>query len=188
MAVEEVRGRQRITGVQVGLALVGLALIGLTVLLAWGFANRGERLGVSGRVRGTEPARDFQLALFSGETVRLSDFRGRPVVVNFWATWCAPCRVETPILVEVYKESKDAGVVFIGVNIQDTEADALRFIQAFGIPYLVGPDSTGKIVVDYGVGALPVTFFIDRAGVLHKRWEGAIDRDALRDLVAETSG
>lgn len=130
----------------------------------------------------------FSLSLYSGEKLSLSDFRGKPVVLNFWASWCAPCRAEIPAFVKLYEENKGDGLVFIGVNIQDTEAEARKFIQEFGISYPVGPDTTGEIAIAYGVKGLPTTVFINEQGSIYRTWAGLLDHATLASTVTEMTG
>ncbi|MBI2832684.1 MAG: TlpA family protein disulfide reductase, partial [Chloroflexi bacterium] len=94
-------------------------------------------------------------------------------------SWCPPCREEAPILEEVWRRYQDKGVTFIGVDIQDAEADARAYIKEFGITYPNGPDIGGRITIDYGVGGIPVTFFVNREGLIVSRWVGAINERIL---------
>lgn len=120
------------------------------------------------------PAPDFSLQLLSGKTVRLSDFRGKkPVVINFWASWCPPCREEAPVLARVSRRFKGQ-VQFLGIIFQDTRSDAEMFIKEFGIDYLNGMDP-GNISASYKVTGVPETYFVDKKGQLVDSWLGAID-------------
>ncbi len=161
------------------LGLVILAVVGFVALLIGGLARKEPPTGASGAARVNRPADDFTLPLFNGGNVTLSSLRGKPVVINFWASWCPPCREEAPILEEVWRRYKDKGVTFIGVDIQDGEADARAYIKEFGITYPNGPDVGGKITIDYGVGGIPVTFFVNREGLIVSRWVGAINETIL---------
>jgi peroxiredoxin len=111
---------------------------------------------------------------FRWKGIRLEDFRGKVVFLNFWASWCVPCRAEAKDLESAWKKYKDRGVVFVGVNIQDKEDDARRFIEEFGITYMNGRDATGRIAIDYGVWGIPETFFIDRHGRITYKHVGAL--------------
>src|SRR5215467_6395991 len=110
-------------------------------------------------------ARDFELKTLDGRTIKLSDFRGKAAVLNFWATWCAPCRVETPWLIDLYSKYKAEGLEVIGVSMDDGSADAVRrFVDELKVNYTIlrGDSSTSE---KYGgVRFLPHTFFIDRSG------------------------
>ncbi|MFQ5875157.1 MAG: TlpA family protein disulfide reductase [Dehalococcoidia bacterium] len=156
-----------------------LSLSALVAIMAWGMLNQSPVTGKSGFTRIGKPAPDFTIASFSGETVSLSDYRGSPVVVNFWASWCGPCRLEAPVLERVWRRFELDGVMFLGVNIQDLEKDARAYIREFDITYPNGPDDTGLTTIDYGVGGIPVTFFIDRDGVVARRYVGALKESRL---------
>ena len=161
------------------LSLVILAVAGFMALLWGGLTRREPLTGASGAARVNRPAEDFTLPLFSGGNITLSSLRGKPVVINFWASWCPPCREEAPVLEEVWRRYADEGVSFIGVDIQDAEADARAYIEEFGITYPNGPDIGGKITIDYGVSGIPVTFFVNREGLIVSRWVGAINEGIL---------
>jgi len=134
-------------------------IVGGTVgLLAYGF-TRDSRYIQSPLI--AKQALSFTLTLFNGGTLTLKDLHGKAVLLNFWASWCVPCRAEARTLESAWQKYKDQGVVFLGVNIEDKEADARAFMKEFGITYLNGRDASGKIAVDYGVWGIPETFFID---------------------------
>lgn len=125
------------------------------------------------------PAPDFTLPLFDGGTLQLADLRGQVVVLNFWASWCPPCRAEAPTFARVSQAFQERGVVFVGVNVQDTEPDARAFLAEFGIRYPNGPDTTTQIATDYGVAGIPTTLFLDAQGRIARRWLGALDERQL---------
>lgn len=130
-------------------------------------------------------APDFTLPLYSGDRVRLADLRGRPVLVNFWASWCPPCRTEAPLLARLEREYRAKGVVFVGVNVWDGEPDARKFLREFDIAYPNGPDERGEIAIDYGLAGIPETFFIDRRGQIARKWIGPFTEAALRAFLDE---
>ena len=105
---------------------------------------------------------------------RLYDRLGAPVVINFWASWCPPCRQESPHFQRLWQRYRERGIVFVGVDIQDTEEDALAYIQEFGLTFPNVRDPDGAVSIDYGVIGLPVTFFIGTDGIVRGRWVGAI--------------
>lgn len=110
------------------------------------------------------PAPDFELTTFDGDPFRLSDFRGSVVIVNFWASWCVPCRDEAPLLQSVWERYEARGVMLVGVDYVDTETNARAFVNEFGITYPNGPDIGTRISADYHIQGVPETFVIDQQG------------------------
>jgi len=145
-----------------------LALVTVAVFVgfvAWGLFNRNATQPSGG------PAPDFTLQLFEGydgglgtASVRLSDLRGRVVLINFWASWCIPCEQEAPELEATWRAFKDRGVVLLGVDWADNEADALHYLKRFDITYANGPDIGTKIGLQYRITGVPETFIVDREG------------------------
>lgn len=167
-----------------GVAVVVLTFLGL---LLYGMLNRTPLTGASGAMREGKPAPDFNLPDFNGQLLRLADLRGQGVVLYFWASWCAPCRAEAPSLNAAYAKYRDRGVTFVGINfwnLQETEADARAFIQEFNIAYPLVRDVEGNTSLDYGVSGIPVTFFIDKEGIVVRRWVGPLDEGRLDTLIA----
>ncbi len=167
------------------LTIAALVVVGFLGLLVWGMLNKEPLTGLSGITMVNRAAPDFVLTTFKGTTISLADLRGKPVVINFWASWCPPCRVEAPLIERAWRMYKNRGLIFIGVNIQDRKEDALSYIREFDITYPNGPDPTGEISINYGVSGLPVTFFISRDGEVVRRWVGAIETNALISSIEE---
>ena len=167
------------------IAITGIVFIGFGGLLVWGLLNKKPITGLSGITMVNRPAPDFTLTTFKGKTLSLADFRGRPIVINFWASWCPPCREEAPLLERTWRAYMNRGVIFIGVDIQDRKEDALNYIREFDITYPNGPDPTGEIAIDYGVSGLPVTFFVSKKGEIIRRWVGALKRQKLVSSIEE---
>jgi peroxiredoxin len=117
-------------------------------------------------------APDFLLSQVGGEPLRLSDFQGRPVIVNFWATWCSTCRAETPHLIDVYERHTADGLVLLGVNLRENEGAIQGFMADFGISYPVVLDRNGEVASTWRIGGpnqgVPSTYFIDADGVVRK--------------------
>jgi len=176
-------------GQWIRLGFVIAILAGIAGLLAYGF-SRDSRYIQSPLVAKDAPS--FTLALVDGGTLALKDLRGKAVLVNFWASWCVPCRAEAGALESAWQKYKDRGVVFLGVNIQDKEEDARAFMKEFGITYLNGQDASGKIAVDHGVWGIPESFFIDPQGRITYKHAGELKTstitskldDALRGFVS----
>lgn len=133
-----------------------------------------------------EPAPDFLLELpEAGEFIRLSDFRGRTVLLNFWATWCPPCRAEMPEFDEVYRSRLDReDFVVIAVDVQESDAQVQRFVDELGLAFPVAMDRDGAVAQHYGVRGLPATFLIDRDGILRHRIMGPAFGNILLEAIA----
>ena len=157
-------------------------LLGLVGLFAWGL-TKNARFIPSPLVNQQTPPLEF--VLFNGERFSLTDYRGQVVVINFWASWCTPCKLEAPILEGGWLTFRDRGVVFVGVNIQDERKAALAFIRSHGKTYANGPDHDGKITIDYGVYAVPETFFIDRNGRIAYKHFGSLTLAVLSKQIKE---
>lgn len=123
-----------------------------------------------------QAATDFTVTTLDGQTMRLSDFRGRPVVLNFWASWCGPCREEMPLLSKTYQELKDSGLVMLAVNMQESEATARRYAEQNKLPFAVALDERGEVSGQYRVRSLPTTYFIDSEGVIRSWQVGTLSK------------
>jgi cytochrome c biogenesis protein CcmG/thiol:disulfide interchange protein DsbE len=167
------------------LAFAAIVAVGFLGLLVWGMLNKQPITGLSGVTRVNRAAPEFTLTTFSGTTISLQDLRGKAVVINFWASWCPPCRIEASLIERTWRAYKNRDLIFLGVNIQDRKEDALNYIREFDITYPNGPDPTGEISIDYGVSGLPVTFFISGKGEVVRRWVGAIEKPVLISSIEE---
>lgn len=183
----------RVSGRVVSAAIVGVAFTGLLALMAWGMLTREPLTGRSGITRVGQPAPALTLPVLDAEEdLTLADYRGTAVVLNVWASWCPPCRIELPLLERGSNQYAASGVQFIGLNIQDTEAAALSTVRQFGLTYPnVRDDARGQTAVEWGVVGLPVTFFISRDGFVVRRAVGALTSEklavAVEELIAETT-
>ena len=174
-------------------AAVLLPAAAVLVLLAYGFTTEPKYIPTPFIAK---PAPPFSLPRFDGGALRLEDLRGKVVFVNFWASWCPPCRAEARMLEAAWQKYKNEDVVFVGVNIQDKEPDARAFLEEFGITYPNVIDRGGRVAIDYGVWGLPETFFIDREGRVTYKHVGALGwstvmaklDEALRGVVSASEG
>ena len=135
-----------------------------------------------------QPAPDFTLKTLDGSTVTLSKLQGHPVLINFWASWCTPCRAEMPEIVRVYEAHKADGLVVLAINMtfQDSLPEAQAFAKEFHMPFPVLLDDTGAVARDaYRVPVLPMCFFVDRKGVIVHRQIGAMNGKQIDTLVGE---
>jgi cytochrome c biogenesis protein CcmG/thiol:disulfide interchange protein DsbE len=164
------------------IALIGVAA--LLGLLVWKVAF-GNESGAADKLASGQPvhAPPFLLERLDREgQLALADLEGKAVVVNFWASWCVPCRDEAPVLEETYRRYRDQGLVVLGVDVNDFREDARRFMDRFGITYPVVYDGKGSTVGKWGVRGFPETFFVDRKGMLvGERISGAVDIERNRD-------
>ena len=132
-----------------------------------------------------ELAPDFVMIFPDGKRQKLSDWQGHPVVINFWATWCSPCKEEMPSFVKAYGERSQDGLVIIGMNAGESASQAAAFMQSHQMTFPVALDEQGELQQLYGVRGLPTTFFIDRQGRVAKSWAGLLAAPMLDDLLAE---
>lgn len=136
-------------------------------------------------VREGQPAPEITLQSPDGETISLSSLRGTPVMVNFWATWCAPCRVEMPLFINAH-DTNAGNLVVLGVNSQEDPTTVTQYVDAMGITFPVVLDRDGLASLAYRVRALPTTFFIDADGIVVRAHRGAIlSRPQLRPMLDE---
>jgi thiol-disulfide isomerase/thioredoxin len=151
-----------------------LVLLPVVLLLAVGCsAASGTGAPVSGN-----PAPVFSLRGLDGETISLSSFRGKPVLLNFWATWCGPCQGEMPFLQQVSDDPayRARGLVLLAVNLAEAPSDVQKFVTANGITFTVLLDTNGNVGEVYNISAIPATYFIDEGGIIKDVRIGAFAR------------
>ena len=162
-------------------ALVGIAVIFIAIL-AFGMKNAATD-------RPDDTAPDFEMQFFNGyewenqPIANLSDYEGRPVVLNFWASWCVECRIEADLLEQTWQDYRDAGVVFLGVAYIDVEPRSLEYLEEFNITYPNAPDLRSQISSKYDITGVPETFFIDQAGEVVHIQLGPVNKTMLTGLL-----
>ena len=194
--------RREYSGASSTLGVAALVILAVAVAI-WYFEFRGQSgeasseqgLGIVALVsnptnqpaaaRAGRVAPDFRLRTPTGETVTLSDFRGSYVLVNFWASWCGPCRGEAPDL-QAIASAQASRLIVLGVNQQETASDALEFARQFGLTYPLVLETTGEVSEAYHVGrGLPVTVLVSREGVILRVYTGRLTAESLAALAAE---
>ncbi len=181
-AVVARRGKVALLAVAVG--IVGLLL----VLLGWRIADRQEGTDVASAAQvGDKPeAPDFTLPKLDGSgDLSLESLHGDVVVLNFWASWCPPCKDEAPALQAAWERWRDRGVVVLGVNVEDLTDDARGFVEEYGITYPNVRDGPGSIQGRYGLTGLPETVFVDAAGRIAVFRAGPVDAEMIEDGIRQ---
>ncbi len=126
-----------------------------------------------------EIAQDFALELFEGGRFQLGDHKGKPVLINFLASWCIPCREEIPALNQIYGVYKHQGVVFLAIAVDDTRENIKKFINKYGLELPAGIDTSGKIKDAFGLYGVPTTLFIDKQGFINYLHPGSVTESLL---------
>ncbi|MCC2684157.1 MAG: cytochrome biosis protein [Paenibacillaceae bacterium] len=181
-----------------------VVVIILLFLVVWGvldYQEKGQTAGISKEdqamvaqnkgkvgVQVGNTAADFALKKPDGQTVKLSDYAGKKVIVNFWASWCPPCREETPALVKFYKDYENQNVVLLGVNLTNTEKepdDGILFAKQNNVTYPILLDSDGKAADLYALVGYPTTVVIDSHGEIRYKFIGGVSYDSLKRTIAQ---
>ncbi|PIP15397.1 MAG: hypothetical protein COX46_06010 [bacterium (Candidatus Ratteibacteria) CG23_combo_of_CG06-09_8_20_14_all_48_7] len=161
----------------------------LSVLLLSGgllFAQQSKggspTIKVGGLLDKTAPG--FTATLLDGKTISLNSLKGKVIILNFWATWCPPCRKEIPEFIKFYQRYTSQGIELLGISVDDDESSLRQFVQASKINYPVAWDRSGRVSSLYGgIRSIPTTFVIDRKGVIRKKFVGSLSRDQLIQAV-----
>jgi cytochrome c biogenesis protein CcmG/thiol:disulfide interchange protein DsbE len=165
-----------------------LAAAALVGLLVYGVVQRGENRSLDDAVaNGARPtAPDRALPMLGADGQRsLASFKGKPVVLNFWASWCEPCRIEAPLLERAQQRLSRAGGTVLGVTFRDASPDSTAFVRRFKLTYPSVRDVDGKLAKEYGTRALPETFVIDRNGRVAAITRGVVNRAFLDEALAK---
>jgi cytochrome c biogenesis protein CcmG/thiol:disulfide interchange protein DsbE len=159
---EEAQVEQKVSTMGVVAMLI---VVGLLIVLAFLLHDRSQGTVTEG------PAPTFAIEIFdhpsldsAGANLKLADLKGQVVVINFWASYCGPCRDEAPMLEALYREYKDQEVIFLGINTDDIESNALGYLEEYGITYPNAPDKGGRIEDDYRITGIPETFVVTKDG------------------------
>lgn len=183
-----------------------LPLVFLAALVAWGVYDYvqdsdaskgdGEQTAASDEngdkeetgIEQGDLAPDFTLPSLEGKSKKLSDFRGKKVIINFWATWCGPCKAEMPEMQTYYEKHKGQDFTILGVNMTDTEkskSGIKPFAKEYGVTFPVVLDTKGKVMSTYQVTGFPTSYFIDKQGVIQYKLVGAMNKDMIHKVVGK---
>lgn len=171
----------------IGLGITAVVSGALVILLISRLiaASQATSVNVSSGFRlDGHPAPDFTISVLNAApgqsgSIHLASLKGKAVVVNFWASWCVPCADEAPVLEQAWQTYQSKNVVFVGVIYQDSQPNALGFVQQYNVTYPVGPDPSGDISIAYGVTGAPETVFINPKGIIESKFGGQEDQATL---------
>ena len=165
--------------------LIGVGL-GVLILAIWMGSDwlKAQKLNRVPDPVANNPAPDFWLKNLKGETVKLSDYEGRPVLVNFWATWCGPCQIEMP-LIQKYHEKYDDKLVVLAVDDAEPQKDVEKFVSEYGLTFQVLMDPNHYTEDLYRVRAFPTTFFINQDGMIRNQHIGQLEETQLVQYLAQ---
>lgn len=163
------RRKRQQAGVWIAVALGGV------VLLAALFLSSGSQVG----------ALDFEATTLSGEAVRLSDYRGQVVMLNFWATWCPPCRREMPDIQAAYAQHAAAGFAVLAINNAETAPAIQPFASSLGLEFPIVLDTAGSLQRAFGIRGYPTSIFIDRSGAIYATHSGMVTSEQIAGYIAD---
>ncbi len=131
-------------------------------------------------------APDFELKTLDGDSMKLSDYRGKRIILNMWATWCPPCRAEMPDIQDFYEANQDKGIIILGVNLTSSEKqpeNIAKFIDEFGLTFPVVLDEKNSVADRYQVVSIPTTYMIDSRGVIQQKIIGPMNKEMMEEFV-----
>ena len=172
---------RRPAGISAGTLALPLALVLALALAMFSFSCSSTKTSKEG---GGAP--DFALTSLDGQEVRLSQFKGKVVILDFWATWCTPCKMELPDFIDLYQQFQNSGLVIIGVSLDKTGVrEVASFVKEWKIPYIVVM-GTGQVVRDYGgIRGVPTTFVIGKDGKIYKKYVGYRRKEVFQEDVTK---
>ena len=135
-----------------------------------------------------KPAPDFELATLDGDTFKLSDYKGKKVILNFWATWCPPCKAEMPHMQKFYEENSDKGIEVIAVNLTNMDngiPDIEEFVAEYGLTFSIPLDEEGTIGMQYQAFTIPTSYILDSDGIITKKIVGPMDEEMMKNLTQD---
>jgi cytochrome c biogenesis protein CcmG/thiol:disulfide interchange protein DsbE len=175
--------------------LATIAVGAIIVGLVWFFDTPGnaatsQTITLTAAASGPPPrvgkeAPNFQVQGLDGKTLQLSDFRGRPVWITFWATWCPPCRAENPDIQEVYAANQGQGLVVLALSIGEDAGTVRGYVQRTGLTYAIGLDQTTEIAARYRIVGIPTHFFVDKNGIIRELRIGSMSKKTMEKNVKE---
>ncbi len=165
--------RKWVIGVAVLLG-VSLAVVGGRSLVGRNEDEQGSDVGIQVAPVAGALAPDFTLVNLEGENVSLSDFHGQPVLINLWATWCGPCRIEMPTIQSRFEKYQDEGFIVLAVNFDEQQADVQAFLDEFGLAFQILLDPGVEVQKLYRTRSYPTSFFVDRKGVIQAQHIGVM--------------
>ncbi len=130
-------------------------------------------------------APDFELKDYNGKSVKLSNFKGKPVLINFWATWCPPCRAEMPEIQAAFRRYAGVGLVVLGVDAREDESTVKKYVEDGSYTWIMPLDQRGEVINTYRVTAFPTSFFVDREGFIQATQIGGMDKRGLEERLAK---
>ncbi|MBI2862681.1 MAG: TlpA family protein disulfide reductase [Chloroflexi bacterium] len=173
--------------------VIGFVIFGAVLLFNQGKSEAGQYQSITlptGLELGPPPqvgkaAPDFTVRTLDGESLRLQDLRGQPVWINFWATWCPPCRAEAPDLQAVYAEESSKGLTVVAISIGEDTETVRAYVKRVGFTFTIGLDQTIAIAARYRIMGIPTHIFVDREGIIQAIRVGGLSREAMKEMVAK---